>query len=991
MQISYIGMQTQEVNIKPHLKIIMKSDSEVLDEVMVVAYGTAKKSAFTGSASVVKSDQIGKIQTTNVANALTGKVSGVQFANSSGQPGNSTPTIRIRGISSIMAGNAPLIILDGSPYDGDLNTINTQDIESMTVLKDAASNALYGARGANGVIVITTKKGKTNDAKITLDAKWGVNTRATQDYNLIDSPAQYYEMYYSGLKNYYMNAGGLSAAQAHMMANQKLTGDDEYGLGYNIYSIPNGQTLIGANGRLNPNATLGNLVSYNGQEYLLTPDNWLDEAYKSSLRQEYNVSINAGGEKGSFYSSFGYLKNEGISPNSDYERLTGRLKADYQVKPWLKVGANFSYAHYESNSLGEDGASASSGNVFAIATQIAPIYPLYIRNKQGEILYDVNGNKRYDYGDQDNAGLYRPIFGQSNALSDAILNTHYGEGNALNGVGFFEVRFLKDFKFTSTNSVYLNEVRATDVTNPFYGQYASSNGIVSKGHARSLAYNYQQLLNYTKSFEKHNIDAMVGHEYYRTHYATLTASKSNMFDPKNHELSGAVTDGSNDSYTTDYNTEGYFGRLQYDYDGKYFVSASYRRDASSRFHPDNRWGNFWALSGGWRVSGEEFMKEFDWVNDLKIRFGYGVTGNNDFDASYMANTLSRDQYWMLPSGSWAFVYGPSSNVNPYLGWEEKKEWNIGVDYSFFGNRMYGKFDYYRRKIDGMIYEVNVPQPPYPNGKQWQNIGEMESKGWEFEVGGDIIQNKDFTWTSSLNMSHNSGKILTMYGNNSRMDGNAMDEPGWPGDASRIEEGAEIGAFHMWKFAGFDDKGDFLLYNKDGEVIPASQKSVDDKQYIGNYLPKVMMGWNNTFTYKNFDLGINMRSWIGFDVLNTYPMYLGIQGQSGAGQWNLWKPALDDPKYKDIRGVKQLCDYFLEDGSFLKIDAITLGYTLALSKYTKWAERLRVYGTVGNVATITGYSGHNPEVNITGWEGGVDKVWNCDPIVRTYTLGIQVTF
>lgn len=215
----------------------MKSDSEVLDEVMVVAYGTAKKSAFTGSASVVKSDQIGKIQTTNVANALTGKVSGVQFANSSGQPGNSTPTIRIRGISSIMAGNAPLIILDGSPYDGDLNTINTQDIESMTVLKDAASNALYGARGANGVIVITTKKGKTNDAKITLDAKWGVNTRATQDYNLIDSPAQYYEMYYSGLKNYYMNAGGLSAAQAHMMANQKLTGDDEYGLGYNIYIV----------------------------------------------------------------------------------------------------------------------------------------------------------------------------------------------------------------------------------------------------------------------------------------------------------------------------------------------------------------------------------------------------------------------------------------------------------------------------------------------------------------------------------------------------------------------------------------------------------------------------------------------------------------------------------------------------------------------------------------------------------------------------------
>ena len=253
----------------------------------------------------------------------------------------------------------------------------------------------------------------------------------------------------------------------------------------------------------------------------------------------------------------------------------------------------------------------------------------------------------------------------------------------------------------------------------------------------------------------------------------------------------------------------YMARMNYTYKGRYMLTASVRRDGASQLADGHKWATFPSVALGWRIDQEEFLKEISWISQLKLRLGYGVTGNNDFDASYMANTLSRDQYWMLPSGSWAYVYGPSSNVNPYLGWEEKKEWNIGVDYSFFGNRMYGKFDYYRRKIDGMIYEVNVPQPPYPNGKQWQNIGEMESKGWEFEVGGDIIQNKDFTWTSSLNMSHNSGKILTMYGNNSRMDGNAMDEPGWPGDAARIEEGAEIGAFHMWKFAGFDDKGDFL--------------------------------------------------------------------------------------------------------------------------------------------------------------------------------------
>ena len=369
-------MQTQEVAIKPQMKIVMKSDSEMLEEVMVVAYGTAKKSAFTGSASVVSSDQIGKIQTSNVANALTGKVSGVQLNTASGQPGATTPTIRIRGISSINAGKDPLIILDGVPYDGDLNNISSQDIESMTVLKDAASSALYGARGANGVIIITTKKGNAGQTKVTVDAKWGVNTRATQDYNYVTSPAKYYEMYYGALKNYFVNTQGMSSHAAHVMANQNLTANNDYGLGYNVYTVPVGQYMIGENGKLNPNAVLGNRVTYQGQNFLLLPDDWTDAAYKNGLRQEYTVTANAGSDKSSFYASFNYLDNEGIADKSDYERLTGRLKADYQLKDWLKIGANMAYTHYESNQLGDDGSSASSGNVFAL-TQMAPIYPLY--------------------------------------------------------------------------------------------------------------------------------------------------------------------------------------------------------------------------------------------------------------------------------------------------------------------------------------------------------------------------------------------------------------------------------------------------------------------------------------------------------------------------------------------------------------------------------------------------------------------------------------
>ena len=414
-------MHTEEVDIQPNVTVRLKTNAELLDEVMVVAYGTAKKSAFTGSAGVVGSEDIEKIQSSNVVNALNGKVSGVQLNNTSGQPGATTPTIRIRGISSINAGNDPLVILDGVPYDGDLNNISSQDIESMTVLKDAASSALYGARGANGVIIITTKKGTSGKATLTVDAKWGSNSRALPNYNYVTNPGQYYEMWYGALKNYFVNAQGYSANQAHVLANQNLTANNAYGLGYNVYTIPDGQYMIGVNGKMNPNAVLGNVVSYNGQDYMLLPDDWTDAAYKTGLRQEYSLTATAGTDKSSFFASFSYLNNEGISANSDYERIAGRLKADYQLTDWLKLGANMGYTHFDSNSLSEDGSSGSSANVFAL-TMMAPIYPLYLRDGQGNIMKDGNGFIRYDYGDGSNAGNSRPYLGQSNALSANILD-----------------------------------------------------------------------------------------------------------------------------------------------------------------------------------------------------------------------------------------------------------------------------------------------------------------------------------------------------------------------------------------------------------------------------------------------------------------------------------------------------------------------------------------------------------------------------------------
>ena len=722
-----------------------------------------------------------------------------------------------------------------------------------------------------------------------------------------------------------------------------------------------------------------NIVDY-GQD----ADWWDALLQKDNFSQKHHLSLELGTENAQVYTSFFYETNEGIAIRDGRQDYGGRLNANFKLfDGWLEIRPIVDYRQTARTSDGSD-------------EDQKPNFKQALYNNPTRSPYDANSASGYNVWTGETLDY--------NIVSDRMLEDYEGLDKWFKPEVTMKLNIkpIEGLSYTQTlgyenRQWELHRFRfrehREEVTNNRAGwahlAFDKTENLTSEGY-----------FSYVRDFKDgHNLNATLGYSYFEKNGEEFNMGNYNFpvqgVEFWDIETGSYLADGQAEMASQKDITERLFAiyaRANYSYKDKYMLSATFRHEGSSKFAADNRWGNFWAVSAGWRVSGEEFMQEFDWLSDLKLRFGYGVTGNNDFDASYMANSLSSDAYWMLPNGNWAYTYGPTSNVNPGLGWEEKKEWNFGIDYAFFNNRLYGKFDVYRRKIDGMLYEVNVPQPPYPNQTQWQNIGEMESKGWEFEVGGDIIQTQDFTWTSNLNLSHNSGKILSTWGEGTQITGNTFDEPGWPGEASQLEDGAEIGAFYLWKFAGFDENGDFLLYNQEGEVIPAGEKNVNDKQYIGNYLPKVIMGWNNSFRYKNFDLGINMRSWIGFDVYNSFPMYLGIQGQNGAGQWNLWKPALDDPKYNQIRGVKQLCDYFLEDGSFLKIDAITLGYTLNMKKYTEnIVDHIRIYGTVGNVATITGYSGYNPEVNITGWEGGVDKVWDCNPIVRTYTLGIQVSF
>ncbi len=815
LQVSYIGMRSIEVAARNGIRIQLESESKSLDDVMVVAFGTATKESFTGSAKVVGEAELSKSQVASVTQALAGAVPGLTLTSSNGAPGSS-PTIRIRGFSSINAGNDPLIILDGAPYSGDISNINPNDVESMTVLKDAASTALYGARGANGVIIITSKGGKkSQEARITFDAKYGWNSRSLPNYDVITSPAQYYEMQYTALNNYFTNQG-YDKNSAWQAANSALIGQvAEGGLGYNIWSYPEGQTLIGTNGRLNPNATLGRVVNYNGTDYYLTPDNWEDVGTRIGNRQEYNVSINGSSDKGNYYMNVGYLSDEGLTVNSDLKRLTARLRADYQVKKWFKVGGNVGYTRFDGNTLSNNGSTTSTGNIWAFTTQMAPIYPAYVRDAQGNIMTDNNGIQIMDYGNGMNAGGQRPFIYDANPIQDVKLNTQNYEGNAIATNGFANFTPLKGLTITLNGSLILDEIRGTYYYNPYYGQFDTTGGTLEKYHSRMFSYNLQQLVNYTTTIKDvHNLGVMVGHENNDYRYYILGASKSQMFSDKNLELSGAVVDGQSAySYKTRSNTEGWFGRLQYDYDTKYFLSASLRRDASSTFAPEHRWGTFWSAGAAWLINKEDWFKA-SWVDQLKLKIAYGQNGNDGI-GSYRYTDL----YDISNSGG-SVGTSFSAKGNRDISWEKVGNLNTGVEFSLFSNRLSGSLEYYYRKTTDMLYFFSVA-PSLGYSGLYDNVGSMRNTGVELDLSYDIIRRKNVEWSVNFNISTNSNKILSIPDDNKTstyydLDGNSYD--GYMSGSMFRYEGSTIYSWRIREYAGINQQSNYAGNDADVEAV-----------------------------------------------------------------------------------------------------------------------------------------------------------------------------
>ena len=994
--VTFVGFEPQQLPIagKTRINVTMKEDAQAIDDVIVVAFGTAKKEAFTGSAAVIKSDEIAKVQTSNVATALIGRVAGVQTSSTSGDLGK-TPSIRVRGFGSINAGKEPLWIVDGMPYEGDLNNLNTNDIESMTVLKDAASNALYGARGANGVIMVTTKKAKSGDAVVTIDAKWGVNSKALEEYDVITSPAQYYETHFKALYGYYAQTN--PAAKAYALASSGLTSNGTGGLGYNVYTVPEGQALIGTNGKLNPNATLGRKIIYNGQEYWLTPDDWIDEAYQSAFRQEYNVNISGATERSSFYASLGYLDNTGIIKSSALERYTARLKADYQAKKWLKVGGNMSYAHFSSsNGNSNEGSDSSTANIFAFSSQMPPIYPVYIRDGSGRIMVDDNGYQMYDYGDKGNAGLTRPLLPGANGLQTSWLNKKKAEGNAFSGSGFVDISLYKGLKLTVNGSTNIDETRTTYLNNQYYGQFAEAGGTISKYHTRDIAYNLQQILNYNETFGKHNVGLMVGHEYYQKKYYYLSGTKSKLFSYDNEELGGAVVDGAGaHSYIDDYNSEGYFMRAQYDYAGRYFVSGSYRRDASSRFHPDHRWGNFWSVGAAWLLNQENWF-DAPWVNMLKLKASYGSQGNDN-----IGNYLYTDTYSIENNnGEIAVLFGQKGNPN--ITWETNTNLNIGTEFGFWNNRLSGSVDFFNRKTSDMLFAFSVPSS-LGYSSYYANVGDMVNRGVEVELNADLIRTKNVLWSFNLNLTHVKNEVtyLAPEHKSTTVEG----YKGYINGSYFVGEGLPLYTYYLRSYAGVDPETGASLWYKDvkGDDGKITRTKTSDYTSATRYLhdsaiPSVYGGFSTSVSAYGVDFSISFNYQIGGKVYDSgYASFMSSPYGTTVGtnyHKDILKAWTPENKGSDIPRLQygdqyttSVSDRFLTDASYLNISNINVGYTLP-SKITQkfGVQKLRVYLACDNVVYWSKRQGLDPRYSFTG----ATNFSNYSPI-RTISGGVTVQF
>ena len=980
LRVSYVGMETVEVVGKRNMRIVLNADQTDLDEVMVVAYGTAKKSSFTGSADNINGEKLELRPISNVAKGIEGQATGVQVTSASGQPG-SAPSIRIRGYGSINASSAPLYVVDGIPYDGSLSSLNPSDIESMTILKDASAGALYGARGANGVVMITTKKGKEGKTNVTWRSTLGWSSRAQKHYDLVGQK-DYVQLVYEGLRNGYVNNNGMSWSDAEAAARSALSRN----LGGELYNPFKNYSW---NEIIDPET---GYVRSDAQS--AWDENWMDAVEdKSAFRHEHQLSINGGTEKTKYMFSLGYLNEDGTLKTTNFQRYNARANVETKVTDWFSANINTTLAHSESNFSDYDGAAVS--NVWYSAQFVSPLFPMYQKNLDGTNVLDANGNAQLDYGEAGRPGSYNdynPLGGlvddKASSKSDiAGLRTGMVFGTDSDKAGW-----LKGLKFAMNFGLDYHNSLSMSYMNMYHGNQANAGGLLYKYTGRTQSYTFNQLITWNRSFNKHNFDVMLGHEWYAYKYEYLEAGRSNLIDGIL-EISPGTTMQSAESYTDNYRINSFMSRINYNYDDKYYFSASLRSDASSRFYKDNHTGTFWSLGANWRMSKENFLKDVKWIDNLSVKISYGEQGNDD-----ILHSNGTSNYYLWQS-LYALGWNNANNLGAIissletkdLSWEKNQNLNIGVEGAFFNHRLRVSAEYYNKKTTDML--LSYPKALSTGfGGYNANVGDMRNSGFEFEIGGTPIRTNDWVWNVTWMGATVKNKVLKL----------TQESPEIISGIRVIKEGYELNTYYMAKSAGVDPATGaqlYWVYDKDenGNIVNERisddyAKAANSKYYLGSRIPDLYGSISTDLSWKGIDLS----------VLTTYSIggkiYDGLYAASmnttySTDTWNSnalrrWqKPGdITDVPRIEIGGQYTTTDRFLVDASYFAIKNITLGYTLPKLWVNKIGlSNVRVFTSVDNLALFTHLDGMDPQYS---FGGSTDYTYAPN---KTWSVGLEVKF
>ena len=931
LQFSCIGYETVEMTVgnRGTIDVVMQEATSFLQEAVAIGYGTQKKADITSSVQNVKAEDFNKGAVIDAGQLIQGKVAGLQITVSSGDP-TASSSVMLRGTSSLYGSSAPLILVDGIP--GSFATVAPEDIETIDVLKDGSATAIYGTRGTNGVIIITTKNAKRE-------------MPATVEYSGYVTASTWLK------RPDFMTADDLTARRAE------------------------GWKFQGANGQL-------------AREI---PTDWLSEISRTAISQNHNVSIMGGTKHNTYTANITYNDNQGTIKNTGRSNIRARaMVSQYLLDDKLKLSAEV--MANETNSASRFDAAYA----YRQACIQGPLQPIY---------------------EEDGSYVTRDIYLYANPMT--YLNEQLGMSRSRN-VRFNGIAELKPIESLTLKMMYVRKGQ-----NSISGYYntrkdesttkSGRNGQAGRGASDYISNMVELSASWVKDFGDHHVTAVGGYSYEDGYSESFSASNWNF--PNDGYTWNALQKGkglkegtaSMSSGKSMSKLIGLFARATYNYDDRYLLMASIRRDGSSKFGKGMKWGYFPGISAGWRLNNEEFLKDVSWLNNLKLRAGYGVTG---IDISSPYQSLASIDYSgnYMYNGEWIQPISPTRNDNPNLHWEKKLEYNVGLDFAVLDERLSGSIDLYRRDTKDGLYYYSVPTPPYYYGSIMANVAQIRNEGIEILLNATPVRTRDFEWNSSLTFSKNRNELLSISNDQFKSENDYFDT-GYTGEpiqktTHQVKVGQPIGNFFNLRSIGLDENGKWVVerlrYDEEGNVVSkyyglAADAGYTDWQVLGNGVPDIYLNFNNNFRYKNFDLALTMRGAFGFQILNFQKMFYG----NPTILYNTLNCAFDQFEAVDARtgektgkmvnlsDTQRIVSYYIEDGDYWKIDNVTLGYNLNF-KNKKYVKKLRVYGSIHNLATITKYTGLDPEVPVNGFDAGTDER-DKYPTIRTYTFGLNITF